>query len=308
MMTEAHAPEALAPTRIRQKSTTVTSKAHWTPEEDQKLLQFLRSGDRANWTELVPHFQGKTAQQISERWSKVVDPALVKGSWTRQEDETIIEFVAQFGTRNWTKLAELLPGRIGKQCRERWRNHLDPGNSKEPWTPEEDEQLIQLHEQFGNQWVKIAAMMPGRSDNHIKNRWNSTLKKRTGAAAAQISWSHQTPQKRGKRKVETPQSADQNVPKPNFEALTKVEPGLSIPSFGFTPQLDIASPALGGERSPFFFGSPYMAMRATPFSPFGGDMMRTPLRDQFLASPTLSRVLDMERHNAMLDSIDLNKE
>ena len=177
MMAENHAPEALAPTRIRQKSTTVTSKAHWTPEEDQKLLQFLRSGDRANWTELVPHFQGKTAQQISERWSKVVDPALVKGSWTRQEDETIIEFVAQFGTRNWTKLAELLPGRIGKQCRERWRNHLDPGNSKEPWTPEEDQQLIQLHEQYGNQWVKISACMPGRTDNSIKNRWNSALKK-----------------------------------------------------------------------------------------------------------------------------------
>ena len=301
MMKETHQSEALAPTRIRQKSTMVASKAHWTPEEDQKLLQFLRSGDRANWTELVPHFQGKTAQQISERWSKVVDPALVKGSWTRQEDETIIEFVAQFGTRNWTKLAELLPGRIGKQCRERWRNHLDPGNSKEPWTPEEDQQLICLHEQFGNQWVKIASMMPGRSDNHIKNRWNSTLKRR----GHDLSAVYTTPQKRGKRKVETPKSAEQNLPRPNLDVMVKAAEPVTIPNIMFMPQMDLASPILT-ERSPFLFGSPFMGLRSTPFSPFGGDMIRTPLRDQFLASPSMGRSLDIERHSAIIDSIDLN--
>jgi hypothetical protein len=66
--------------------------------------------DQANWTDLVPHFPDKTVQQITERWSMVLNPGLVKGSWMRQEGETIIEFVHQAGTKNWIKLARLLPG------------------------------------------------------------------------------------------------------------------------------------------------------------------------------------------------------
>jgi hypothetical protein len=96
------AKDALAPTRARQKTTSGSLNTRWNQAEDQQLLQLLRSGERANWTELAPHFPGKTAQQIAERWGKVVDPVLVKGSWTRQEDEMIIEFVEQFGTKNWT--------------------------------------------------------------------------------------------------------------------------------------------------------------------------------------------------------------
>jgi hypothetical protein len=173
---DTQAQDALAPTRARQKPTSGSLKARWSPAEDQLLLTLLRSGDQANWTELTPHFPGKAAQQIAERWSKVVGPSLVKGSWTRHEDQEIIAFVREFGTKNWTKLADLLPGRIGKQCRERWRNHLDPGNNKDGWAPEEDVLLIRLHEEHGNHWMKIATLMPGRSDNHIKNRWNSTLR------------------------------------------------------------------------------------------------------------------------------------
>jgi hypothetical protein len=84
------------------------------------------------------------------------------------------------GVKNWTKLAATLPELIGKQCPERWRNHLDPNNNYEPWSQQEDELLINLHEAYGNSWVKIAEQIPGRSDNSIKNRWNSTLSKRLG--------------------------------------------------------------------------------------------------------------------------------
>lgn len=97
--------------------------------------------------------------------------------WTTYEDQIIKEFVEENGARNWTKLALKLPGRLGKQCRERWRNFLDPCVKHEPWTKEEDQKLIELHEIYGNQWVKIAHFLPGRSDNTIKNRWNSTVKK-----------------------------------------------------------------------------------------------------------------------------------
>jgi hypothetical protein len=75
------------------------------------------------------------------------------------------------------KTVYTLPGRIGKQCRERWVNALDPSVDREPWTPEEDALLLKLHEQFGNHWMKISEAMPNRSDNSIKKRWHSTLSK-----------------------------------------------------------------------------------------------------------------------------------
>jgi hypothetical protein len=102
----------------------------------------------------------------------------VKGSWTREEDETIVRFVQENGVKDWIRLATLLPGRLGKQCRERWRNHLDPDMNRDPWTEEEDQLLIHWHTQVGSKWVKIAEFLPGRTDNAIKNRWNSTLSKR----------------------------------------------------------------------------------------------------------------------------------
>jgi hypothetical protein len=262
--------DALAPTRARQKPISGSLKARWSPEEDELLRHLLHSGDRANWTELTPQFPGKTAQQIAERWSKVVDPALIKGSWTRDEDEVIIDFVTRFGNKNWTKLADLLPGRIGKQCRERWRNHLDPDNNREPWTPEEDALLIQLHEQHGNQWVKIATLMRGRSDNHIKNRWNSTLRKRDPSLALQCT----TPQRRTRPEIETPASIEQPLPKPNFETFLRTP---DQPSFGWTPQL----PGFDGGLSPMLFASPFM--RENQPSPWG-----KPTPSLVFASPKLA--------------------
>jgi hypothetical protein len=107
-----------------------------------------------------------------------VDPSLLKGSWTRQEDEIIRNFVARNGTKSWATLSGLLPGRIGKQCRERWFNALDPSIDRGPWTPEEDQLLIELHQKYGNHWTKIGELIPKRSDNAIKNRWHSALLKR----------------------------------------------------------------------------------------------------------------------------------
>jgi hypothetical protein len=114
----------------------------------------------------------------------VLDPSLLKGSWTRTEDEAIIKFVAQNGTKSWAKLSELLPGRIGKQCRERWFNALDPSLNRGPWTPQEDRILMQLHQRFGNRWAKIGGLMPTRSQNALKNRWHSSLAKRRDGTPA----------------------------------------------------------------------------------------------------------------------------
>ena len=75
-------------------------------------------------------------------------------------------------------MAKSLPGRIGKQCRERWHNHLDPKVSKRKWTVEEDSLIVKLHLVHGNRWCDIAKKVTGRTDNAIKNRFNSNLRKR----------------------------------------------------------------------------------------------------------------------------------
>lgn len=170
----------LAPTRVRLRTNRCVKNVKWHKKQDELLMKMMVNNERPNYSKMAENFPGKTGQQVAERWDKVLNPALVKGSWTRQEDETIIKYVQENGTKNWRHLCDLLPGRIGKQCRERWRNHLDPNINHSPWTAEEDATLIHLHKQFGNHWVKISSMMINRSDNAIKNRWNSTLKKLKG--------------------------------------------------------------------------------------------------------------------------------
>lgn len=103
--------------------------------------------------------------------------------WTPQEDAAIIQLVALENTRQWSIIAEKLStaykisGRTGKQCRERWHNHLDPAVNKTPWGLDEEMTLFEKHTYIGNKWAEIATLLPGRSDNSIKNRYYSTLKK-----------------------------------------------------------------------------------------------------------------------------------
>ncbi|EAY07611.1 Myb-like DNA-binding domain containing protein [Trichomonas vaginalis G3] len=177
MKTSSSHAQPLAPTRVRNKINNCVKNVKWQKEEDELLMKLMLGNMHPNYSRMAEHFPGKTGQQIAERWDKVLNPELVKGSWTRQEDEIIIKFVQENGTKNWKKLCELLPGRIGKQCRERWRNHLDPNINHQPWTPEEDNLLIKYHEMYGNKWVQISQLIPNRSDNAIKNRWNATIKK-----------------------------------------------------------------------------------------------------------------------------------
>jgi len=240
---------ALAPTRARQKVSNKSKNTKWTAEEDEYFTKIMVENPNLNWTEVAGSFPGKTAQQVAERWEKVLNPTLIKGSWTREEDETIIKFVQENGTKNWTKLSSLLPGRIGKQCRERWRNHLDPEVNRDPWTNEEDAILIEMHESLGNQWVKIAEHIPGRSDNCVKNRWNSTLKKRLLYSQG----NYQKPRRGRPSLLKTHKSAD-DVPIP--PRIEEISADIKSQSPTKNPTPNLLSPFT--LKSPFGIMSPLM--------------------------------------------------
>ncbi|GMN25710.1 hypothetical protein TIFTF001_001023 [Ficus carica] len=104
---------------------------------------------------------------------------LKKGPWTPEEDQILISFIQQYGHGNWRalpKLAGLL--RCGKSCRLRWINYLRPDIKRGNFSKEEEETIIKLHQLLGNRWSAIAAKLPGRTDNEIKNFWHTHLKKK----------------------------------------------------------------------------------------------------------------------------------
>ncbi|CAL9215474.1 unnamed protein product [Arabidopsis halleri] len=107
------------------------------------------------------------------------DDGMKKGEWTAEEDQKLVAYINEHGICDWRSLPKRAGlQRCGKSCRLRWLNYLRPGIRRGKFTPQEEEDIIQLHAVLGNRWAAIAKQMQNRTDNDIKNHWNSCLKKR----------------------------------------------------------------------------------------------------------------------------------
>lgn len=119
----------------------------------------------------------KSMHAICQKSSQSARSKLFKQLWSAEEDQVLEKIVQQQGPGNWAYIAKHLPTRIGKQCRERWYNHLCPSIKKTEWSLEEKWVLFLGHSLYSSQWRRITQLLPGRTDNSIKNCWNSSMKR-----------------------------------------------------------------------------------------------------------------------------------
>ena len=132
------------------------------------------------WHDIAQNFKNKSAVDCLAQWQSMTHtPVSVKGkgSWTGEEDTILVGMYKKYG-KKWAKIAAHLPGRVGKQCRERFVNHLDDSLKKTEWSDDEEAILISMHQHHGNRWANISKQLPGRSDNDVKNHWYSTIQRK----------------------------------------------------------------------------------------------------------------------------------
>jgi hypothetical protein len=163
----------------------------WTTDEDNKLKDAVQMHGAENWSAIAALVPSRAEDQCCSRWNDALDPNRDRaGKWTEDEDVKLKESVEMHGGKDWAAIAELVPGRVGKQCWSRWHDFLDPDVDREIgrtgyWTKDEDDKLkdsVQLHRTKDwakmhrtKDWAKIAKLVPGRTKSQCQLRWHKAL-------------------------------------------------------------------------------------------------------------------------------------
>jgi hypothetical protein len=176
------------------KPASHAPRRNWKGAEDTKLSEAVKKHGK-DWPAVAKLVDGRTSLQCCRRWVRHLDPALEKsaGKWTPEEDAQLIEAVKKHGSC-WVKVAALVPGRTDMSCRQRWVMTLNPdraSNTVEPVTPatplpasyaprrnwkgEEDAKLSKAVKNHGKDWVAVAAMVPGKTNDQCRQRWVRNL-------------------------------------------------------------------------------------------------------------------------------------
>ena len=154
------------------------SPLKWTKEEDKRLEEGVKLYKLPNWKLIANHVRTRSNKVCAQRWRHNLRPEVKlvkKGKWTKEEDERLWKILYKYTCKNertWDKASEGMGyTRNSIQCRERWKNFLDPSLRFGPWTPEEDNCLLRLHAEFGKQWKKFTSTLVGRSAQRIRRRF-----------------------------------------------------------------------------------------------------------------------------------------
>jgi hypothetical protein len=167
---------------------------YWTPEEDSKLKDAVRTNSGKDWAAIAALVPGRTRVQCRNRWHNALNPSIAlaagrDGKWAEDEDIKLKDAVQTHGGKNWIAISALVSGRTKKQCCKRWHNVLEPSigratGSEGKWTADEDSKLKDaVRTNSGKDWAAIAALVPGRTRMQCRNRWHNVLNPSIALAA-----------------------------------------------------------------------------------------------------------------------------
>jgi hypothetical protein len=156
----------------------------WVDDEDIKLKDAVQTYGVKNWSAIAALVPGRTKNQCSQRWHNTLNPSIAvansrTGIWAEDEDSKLKDAVQRHAAKNWAAIAAVVPGRTKNQCSHRWHNTLNPSIDRTKgregkWTAVENSKLKDgVHTHGGKNWGAIAALVPGRTTNQCRSRWQS---------------------------------------------------------------------------------------------------------------------------------------
>ena len=150
----------------------------WSKEQDLALKEIMTTpNEKIDWKNSSKKCTSDKTRPLTHRLKKDHPTELIKGPWTYEEDRKLLKWIQSEGPCKWSLCSDTIPGRSGKQCRERWFNALNPEVKKGEWDVEEDYKIYFLYSQYGGKWSQIANFFRDRTENSIKNRFYSSLRK-----------------------------------------------------------------------------------------------------------------------------------